>query len=93
MLEATPITDELYREYSEEYFNVLLSELEELQETGSDVEAEYSVCCLFLLFSFLVCNLLLAFFFSWNGVRGGDSAADANNTLIPSAYILLTLSI
>ncbi|KAL1958151.1 hypothetical protein VTO42DRAFT_5006 [Malbranchea cinnamomea] len=42
VLEATPITDELYREYSEEYFNVLLSELEELQETGSDIEAEYS---------------------------------------------------
>lgn len=44
LLEATPISDDLYREYAEEYFNVLQSELEELQETGSDVEAECSVC-------------------------------------------------
>lgn len=64
MLEATPITDELYREYSEEYFNVLLSELEELQETGSDVEAEYSVCSFYifyfgylvLTFEFAICD-------------------------------------
>lgn len=42
--EPSPLTPEEYYEYSEHYFNVLQSELERLQEEGSDVEAEYSVC-------------------------------------------------
>ncbi|OJJ44056.1 hypothetical protein ASPZODRAFT_154028 [Penicilliopsis zonata CBS 506.65] len=40
--EPSPLTDPEYHEYSEHYFNVLLSELEQAQEDGSDVEAEYS---------------------------------------------------
>ncbi|CDM36481.1 hypothetical protein DTO013E5_6906 [Penicillium roqueforti] len=40
--EPSPLTPEEYYEYSEHYFNVLQSELERLQEEGSDVEAEYS---------------------------------------------------
>lgn len=41
--DPTPLTDEQYHEYSEHYLNVLLGELEQMQEDGSDVEAEYSV--------------------------------------------------
>lgn len=41
--EAAALTEEQYREYSEHYFNTLLSELERRQEEGSDIEAEYSV--------------------------------------------------
>lgn len=42
--EPSPLTDQEYRECSEHYFNVLLSELEKAQEEGSDMEAEYAVC-------------------------------------------------
>lgn len=42
--EATPMSDDQYREYSEHYLNTLLGQLENLQESGSDIEAEYSVC-------------------------------------------------
>ncbi|EQL30367.1 hypothetical protein RJZ56_005247 [Blastomyces dermatitidis] len=38
----TPLAEEQYREYAEEYFNVLLTKVEQLQENGSDIEAEYS---------------------------------------------------
>lgn len=44
VVEASPLTDQQYREYSEHYINVLLSELEKAQEEGSDLEAEYAVC-------------------------------------------------
>ncbi|KAJ9222205.1 hypothetical protein C8Q69DRAFT_446823 [Paecilomyces variotii] len=40
--EPSPLTDQEYRECSEHYFNVLLSELEKAQEEGSDMEAEYA---------------------------------------------------
>lgn len=42
--EPSPLTDQEYRECSEHYFNVLLSELERAAEEGSDLEAEYAVC-------------------------------------------------
>ncbi|OJD20852.1 hypothetical protein ACJ73_07810 [Blastomyces percursus] len=42
--QPTPLTEEQYREYAEEYFNVLLTKVEQLQENGSDIEAEYSLC-------------------------------------------------
>lgn len=42
--EPSPLTNAQYHEYSEYYFNYLLSELEKAQEEGSDIEAEYSVC-------------------------------------------------
>ncbi|QSS64410.1 mitochondrial iron uptake protein, partial [Histoplasma capsulatum] len=42
--QPTPLTEEQYREYVEDYFNVLLTKVEQMQENGSDVEAEYSVC-------------------------------------------------
>ncbi|ODH45440.1 iron donor protein CyaY [Paracoccidioides brasiliensis] len=42
VMQPSPLTDEQYREYSEHYFNLLLSQIEQLQEDGSDVEAEYS---------------------------------------------------
>ena len=57
--EPSPLTPEEYYEYSEHYFNVLQSELERLQEEGSDVEAEYSVC--FSIFS--ICLFFAVFFF------------------------------
>ena len=41
--EPSPLTEEQYREYAEDYFNLLMTRLEELQEEGKDVEAEYSV--------------------------------------------------
>ncbi|EDN10304.1 predicted protein [Histoplasma mississippiense (nom. inval.)] len=40
--QPTPLTEEQYREYVEDYFNVLLTKVEQMQENGSDVEAEYS---------------------------------------------------
>ncbi|KAL2005697.1 hypothetical protein VTN00DRAFT_10190 [Thermoascus crustaceus] len=40
--EPSPLTNAQYHEYSEHYFNYLLSELEKAQEEGSDIEAEYS---------------------------------------------------
>ncbi|OAX81231.1 iron donor protein CyaY [Emergomyces africanus] len=40
--QPSPLTEEQYREYAEDYFNVLLTKVEQLQENGSDVEAEYS---------------------------------------------------
>ncbi|KAK2748843.1 Mitochondrial chaperone Frataxin [Onygenales sp. PD_40] len=43
IVQPSPLTDEQYREYSEHYFNVLLSEVETAQEeNGADLEAEYS---------------------------------------------------
>lgn len=42
--EPSLLTDEQYHEYAEHYLNVLLGELERVQEEGSDLEAEYSVC-------------------------------------------------
>jgi frataxin len=44
VLEASPLSDGEYRDFSEKYFNELLGELESKQENGSDMEAEYSVC-------------------------------------------------
>jgi hypothetical protein len=41
--EPSPLTDTEFHENSEHYFNVLLTELERVQEEGSDKEAEYSV--------------------------------------------------
>lgn len=46
--EPSPLTSEQYYEYSEHYLNVLLGELEKVQEEGSDMEAEYSVCLHFM---------------------------------------------
>ncbi|EEP80296.1 hypothetical protein UREG_05138 [Uncinocarpus reesii 1704] len=40
--EPSPLTDAQYHEYSEHYFNVLLTELEQAHEEGSETEAEYS---------------------------------------------------
>ncbi|EAS36103.1 frataxin [Coccidioides immitis RS] len=42
VVEPSPLSDAKYHEYSEHYFNVLLTELEEAQEQGSETEAEYS---------------------------------------------------
>lgn len=42
--EATPLSDKDYHEVSEHYLNVLLGEVERVQEDGSEIEAEYSVC-------------------------------------------------
>lgn len=45
--EPTPISDAEYHEHSEHYLEVLLNELERLQDQeGSEIESEYSVCCL-----------------------------------------------
>ena len=41
--EPSPLTPEQYYEYSEHYLNVVITEVERLQEEGSDMEAEYSV--------------------------------------------------
>ena len=41
---ASPLSEEQYREYAEDYFNLLQTRLEEMQEEGIDIEAEYSVC-------------------------------------------------
>ncbi|KAL4872941.1 hypothetical protein BDV12DRAFT_161023 [Aspergillus spectabilis] len=40
--EPSPLTDQLFHEYSEHYLDVLLTEIESVQEEGSDIEAEYS---------------------------------------------------
>ncbi|KAK2768492.1 Mitochondrial chaperone Frataxin [Arachnomyces sp. PD_36] len=40
--EPSPLSEEQYREYAEDYFNLLMTQLEQLQEDGIDVEAEYS---------------------------------------------------
>ncbi|KAA8648775.1 hypothetical protein EYZ11_004905 [Aspergillus tanneri] len=40
--EPSPLTDAQYHEYAEHYLNVLQTELENAQEEGSDMEAEYS---------------------------------------------------
>ncbi|KKZ61772.1 hypothetical protein EMCG_03720 [[Emmonsia] crescens] len=40
--QPSPLTEEQYRIYAEDYFNMLLTKVEQLQENGSDVEAEYS---------------------------------------------------
>ncbi|KAL5343725.1 hypothetical protein BJX70DRAFT_393779 [Aspergillus crustosus] len=40
--EPSPLTDQLFHEYSEHYLDVLLSEIESVQEGGSEIEAEYS---------------------------------------------------
>jgi frataxin len=42
--DPSPLTDPQYHEHSEHYLNVLMAELERVQEGGSEVEAEYSVC-------------------------------------------------
>ncbi|KAK2735215.1 Mitochondrial chaperone Frataxin [Myotisia sp. PD_48] len=43
LMEASSITEAEYRDASEHYFNVILAEIERVQEeTGSDIEAEYS---------------------------------------------------
>jgi frataxin len=44
VIEATPLSDQNYHEVSEIYLDELLAEVERVQEEGSDVEAEYSVC-------------------------------------------------
>ena len=41
--EPTPLTDGQYHDYAEHYLNVVQTEIENLQEQGSDMEAEYSV--------------------------------------------------
>lgn len=53
--EPSPLTPEEYYEYAEHYFNVLQNELEKVQEEGSEIEAEYSVCFsdLFSVYYFL----------------------------------------
>ncbi|KAL2799187.1 hypothetical protein BJX66DRAFT_333482 [Aspergillus keveii] len=40
--EPSALTDQQFHEYSEHYLNVLLSEIENVQEDGHDIEAEYS---------------------------------------------------
>ncbi|KAL2857880.1 hypothetical protein BJY01DRAFT_69493 [Aspergillus pseudoustus] len=40
--EPSALTDQQFHEYSEHYLNILLSEIEKVQEDGSDIEAEYS---------------------------------------------------
>ncbi|KAL4919970.1 hypothetical protein BDW62DRAFT_199381 [Aspergillus aurantiobrunneus] len=40
--EPSPLSDQHYHEYSERYLNILLTEVENLQEEGSEIEAEYS---------------------------------------------------
>ncbi|KAF7588073.1 Mitochondrial chaperone Frataxin [Aspergillus hancockii] len=40
--EPSPLTDGEYHEHAEHYLNVLQSEIEKVQEEGSDIEAEYS---------------------------------------------------
>ncbi|KAI9367795.1 Frataxin [Aspergillus egyptiacus] len=40
--EPSPLSDQKYHEYSEHYLNLLLSEVENVQEDGRDIEAEYS---------------------------------------------------
>ena len=42
--DPSPLTDSQYHEHSEHYLNILMAELERVQEEGSEVEAEYSVC-------------------------------------------------
>lgn len=42
--DPSPLTDPQYHEHSEHYLNILMAELERVQEAGSEVEAEYSVC-------------------------------------------------
>ncbi|PYI02190.1 Frataxin-like domain-containing protein [Aspergillus sclerotiicarbonarius CBS 121057] len=40
--EPSPLTDGQYHDYAEHYLNVVQNEIENLQEEGSDMEAEYS---------------------------------------------------
>ncbi|KAL2835165.1 hypothetical protein BDW59DRAFT_137262 [Aspergillus cavernicola] len=40
--EPSSLTDQQFYDHSEHYLNVLLSEIESVQEDGSDIEAEYS---------------------------------------------------
>ncbi|KKK14724.1 hypothetical protein P175DRAFT_0497399 [Aspergillus ochraceoroseus IBT 24754] len=40
--EPSPLTDQQFHEHSEHYLNVLQTEIENVQEEGSDMEAEYS---------------------------------------------------
>ncbi|KAL2862886.1 frataxin family protein [Aspergillus lucknowensis] len=40
--EPSPLTDQQFHEHSEHYLNVLLAKIENTQEDGSDIEAEYS---------------------------------------------------
>ncbi|KAL3464113.1 hypothetical protein BJX64DRAFT_286802 [Aspergillus heterothallicus] len=40
--EPSALTDQQFHEYSEHYLNILISEIEKVQEDGSDIEAEYS---------------------------------------------------
>ncbi|KAI5288795.1 Mitochondrial chaperone Frataxin [Ascosphaera aggregata] len=42
ILEPTPLTDEQYREYSEEYLENLQYEVEDMVEQGSNLDVEYS---------------------------------------------------
>lgn len=42
--DPSPLMDSQYHEHSEHYLNILMAELERVQEEGSEVEAEYSVC-------------------------------------------------
>lgn len=43
MKDPSPLSDSEYHEYAEHFFEELLTELERIQEEGSDIESEYSV--------------------------------------------------
>lgn len=42
MKDPSPLSDSEYHEYAEHFFEELLTELERIQEEGSDIESEYS---------------------------------------------------
>ncbi|KAM3084389.1 Mitochondrial matrix iron chaperone [Clarireedia jacksonii] len=44
--QATELTAAQYQELSDEYMNMVLEKLEELQEEREDIDVEYSVCSL-----------------------------------------------
>lgn len=47
--DPSPLSDSEYHEYAEHFFEELLTELERIQEEGSDIESEYSVWLSLLL--------------------------------------------
>lgn len=49
MRDPSPLSDSEYHEYAEHFFEELLTELERIQEEGSDIESEYSVWLSLLL--------------------------------------------
>lgn len=63
VVEPTSLSDKDYHEVSEHYLNVLLGELERIQEEGSEIEAEYSVCCSTCMACWLPAKTNAAFFF------------------------------